>query len=198
MIPSFNLETGQPHIYKTSHADKLVLDYRCEAIEVAMATTAAPTFFPTFRSAVGLPLIDGGVLANNPVGIAVVEAISLLRWRPDELEVLSLGCTTAPLDTRTLVQAQAGKLQWAIKVADVFLQAQTELALGMASVIVGHERVKRISPIVASGRFDLDAVQEIDTLRGLGMAEARSQFPQLHPVFFSEPAEPFEPAHRLP
>lgn len=80
VIPSFNLETGQPHIYKTAHAPKLMVDYRCDAIDVALATSAAPTFFPAHLTIDHIPLIDGGVMANNPVGIAVVEAISQLAW----------------------------------------------------------------------------------------------------------------------
>ncbi len=52
---------------------------------VAMATTAAPTFFPAFR----LPedhvrLIDGGVWANNPAMAGVTEAVSLFCRPLDE------------------------------------------------------------------------------------------------------------------
>ena len=38
-------------------------------------------------------LTDGGVWANNPIGLAVVEALGTLGWKPNELSVLSIGCS---------------------------------------------------------------------------------------------------------
>src|SRR5262249_14743007 len=100
VIPSLNLETGEVHIYKTSHHPRLELDYRESAVDVAMATAAAPTYFPVHRAATGLGLIDGGTWANNPTGVAAVEAISILGWPAEDLRILSLGCTRRPLDVR--------------------------------------------------------------------------------------------------
>jgi patatin-like phospholipase/acyl hydrolase len=98
VIPSLNLETGEVYIYKTSHHPRLERDYKEKVVDIALATTAAPTYFPTHRSAAGVPLIDGGVWANNPVGLAVIEAIGVLNWPRNSLRVLSLGCGTQPLD----------------------------------------------------------------------------------------------------
>ena len=67
------------HIWKTSHYPRLERDYKSTMVEVALATAATPTYFPTYRSAAGAPLIDGGMWANNPVAEAVVEAIGVLK-----------------------------------------------------------------------------------------------------------------------
>jgi patatin-like phospholipase/acyl hydrolase len=98
VIPSLNLENGEVYIYKTAHHPRFERDYRMKAADVALATAAAPTFFPTHRSAVGTPLIDGGVWTNNPTGLAAVEAIGVLDWPKDSLRVLSLGCTSVVMD----------------------------------------------------------------------------------------------------
>ena len=45
LIPSLNLAAERVHIYKTSHHAKLVHDYKLPAVEVALATVAAPTYF---------------------------------------------------------------------------------------------------------------------------------------------------------
>ena len=74
IIPSCNLDTGEVHIWKTAHHPRLERDYKARAVDVALATTAAPSYFPTHRSAAGTPLVDGGVWANNPMGVAMVEA----------------------------------------------------------------------------------------------------------------------------
>jgi uncharacterized protein len=65
VIPSLNIATGEVHLWKTCHHPRLQLDYKCKAVEVALATSAAPTYFPTFQGQTGIPLIDSGVWANN-------------------------------------------------------------------------------------------------------------------------------------
>ena len=42
VIPSLNLENGEVYIYKTAHHPRLQRDYKVEAVEVGLATSAAP------------------------------------------------------------------------------------------------------------------------------------------------------------
>ena len=110
VIPSLNLENGKVYVYKTAHHPRLERDYKERAINVALATAAAPTYFPTHRTPTGTPLIDGGVWTNNPAGMAVVEAITLLDWPRDPLKVLSLGCTTEPLNVKRGRKISTGQI----------------------------------------------------------------------------------------
>jgi hypothetical protein len=197
MIPSLNLETGEVHIYKTAHHPRFEMDYREPAIRVALATAAAPTYFPPHRSSSGIPLADGGLWANNPVGMAVVEAIAVLEWGRADLRVLSLGCPTAPVDVGIARRRGKGELYWARRLADVFMSGQSFGSLGTAQLLAGHGNVHRVCPSVPSGRFALDSVGEIASLQGLGSAKAREALPILRAVFFSEQAEPFEPYHSV-
>ena len=82
VIPSLNLETGEVHVYKTAHHGRFVKDYKELAANVALATAAAPTYFPTYRSAAGTPLIDGGMWAINPAGNAAVKHSACLVGNP--------------------------------------------------------------------------------------------------------------------
>src|SRR4051812_34696215 len=125
VVPSCNLDTGEVHIWKTSHHPRLERDYTASVIEVALSTAAAPTYFPTHRSSAGIPLVDGGMWANNPVGIALVEATGILEWPRDSLRVLSLGCTTTPLSTGVLRNRALGWLFWRMKMTEVLLAAQS-------------------------------------------------------------------------
>jgi uncharacterized protein len=195
LIPSVNLITGEVHIYKTAHHPRLARDYRERVADVALATSAAPTYFPTHHSASGLPLIDGGVWANNPVGIAAVEAISMLGWEAGEFRILSLGCTEEPLNIRQAPRRGWGKTQWALRIVDVMQKAQSSSSLGIAQHLARHEHVVRISPTVSYGRYGLDVTDQIAELRGLGDAEARRCLPAIA-HFFSEVVSPFEPYHR--
>ena len=196
VIPSVNLETGEVYIYKTAHHPRFERDYREKAVDVALATAAAPTYFPTHRSAAGVPLVDGGMWANNPVGLAVVEAIGVLGWDRTDLKVLSLGCTAEPLDASLAVRRGLGLGYWAWKSVDVFMAAQSSASLGTAQILAGHENVIRICPIAGKGRFGLDKIREIPSLKGLGHSEARKALPHLRPVFFEAEAQPFNPYHR--
>jgi hypothetical protein len=197
VIPSCNLVTGEVHVWKTAHHPRLEHDYRRPVVEVALSTAAAPTYFPSYRSAAGLPLIDGGVWANNPTGVAVVEAIGILRWAPDSLRVLSLGCTASPLDMRRGMKHGLGFAYWGPKIAEVFMIAQSSAAMGTAAHLVSdRQNIVRISPSLPRG-FKLDSVSEIATLTGLGESEARKALPQLRPLFLGAAAEAFEASHRL-
>jgi hypothetical protein len=197
VIPSLSLETGKVHVYKTAHHPLFEMDYQESAVRVALATAAAPTYFPPHRSSSGIPLADGGLWANNPVGMAVVEAIGVLEWERANLRVLSLGCPTAPVDVGVARWRGKGELYWARRLADVFMSGQSFGSLGTAQLLAGHDNVHRVCSPAPAGRFGLDSISEIDSLKGLGSAHAREALPALRAAFFSEPAEPFEPYHSV-
>ncbi len=196
VIPSFNLDTGEVHVWKTAHHARFERDYKARAVEVALSTAAAPTYYPVFRSSAGIPLIDGGVWANNPVAVAVVEAIGVLGWRPDELRILSLGCTTSVLNIRWGRVLPLGQAYWARKISDVFITAQSSVALGMVQhLLPDRGNLIRIDPKLPS-HFTLDRVSEISSLTGLGDSEARKALASLRPLLFAELAvDDFKPFH---
>src|SRR5262249_22395415 len=92
MIPAWHPKTQGGYIFKTDHHARPKTDYKELALDAALATAAAPTFFQQHITANDVGLVDGGLWANNPTGIAVVEAISTLGWPADQLKVLSIGC----------------------------------------------------------------------------------------------------------
>jgi uncharacterized protein len=95
----------------TNHP-RLEKDYRSPVVDAALASAAAPAYFPTHRIASGTPLIDGGMWANNPIAVALVEAVGILKWPADGLRVLSLGCTTAALNMDWGKRYSLGKFGW--------------------------------------------------------------------------------------
>jgi uncharacterized protein len=192
LIPSFNATTGKIHIYKTAHHPRLQVDFKVPAVDVALATSAAPFYFPPHRSGDDVVLIDGGIWANNPVGLAVTEAINMLGISGTELDVLSIGCTNTPPD---FTQTGRGWKFWAPRAIDAAMQGQSFAAIGTAQHLAGHDNVFRFSPTVMPGRFALDKVQGISELKAFGYSEAREALRQLTPRFFSASAAPFSPAY---
>lgn len=189
LIPSFNVNTGEIHIYKTRHHQRFLTDFRVRMVDVALATTAAPTYFPAHRGAGGAIYIDGGLWANNPVGNAVIEAVSWLGKKPQDVDVLSLGCTQFP----TSFVNVSGVRGWARNAMEAVLRGQSGGSLGSAYSLVGHENVVRINPAVPKGEFALDKTAAIPELAQLGYLEARKACSELVPRFFSKKAEPFVP-----
>jgi patatin-like phospholipase/acyl hydrolase len=77
VIPSIDLVHGQTKVFKTRHLPHLDLDHRMPVVDVLMATTAAPTFFPHAEIQDGSAYVDGGLWANNPTMVAVVESMAI-------------------------------------------------------------------------------------------------------------------------
>jgi patatin-like phospholipase/acyl hydrolase len=197
LIPAFDATSADIHIFKTAHHRRLEMDYTLAAVDVAMATAAAPTYFPAFDSKNCITLVDGGIWANNPVAIAVVEGITVLGWNGDEIDVLSIGCTEEAIDFR---KRGHGGLFWLLRAFQAAVRGQSRSALGMARHLTGRDRglenIVRVSPDVDRRRFSMDAACGIDELRGLAHSEARKALPELKGRFFEAEAEPFRSPKR--
>ena len=201
LIPSLNLATERVHIYKTSHHPGLIKDYIVSAVEVALATVAAPTYFPVHLSPEGVPFVDGSVWARNPMGLAVIEAIGILEWPRHSIRLLSLGCTATRIEvswSSWKKHTSLGAAFWAARLADVFMTAQSSSAVVTSHVLLGPDNVFRIDPDMSQHRFTIDGVRHMPLLRQLGEKEASEAFATLAPVFFQEKAAAFVPCHRLP
>lgn len=191
VIPAYHGDKDDLYVFKTRHHPRLQMDWRERAVDVALATAAAPTFFRAHVMPSGAPLIDGGVWANNPAGVAAVEARSVLGWTDDDMFVLSLGCTEEIFDVPT----SAGYKDLLLKSTELFMRGQSRASDGTAKLLCGHTetapRYFRYQPIVPTGKFSLDRVEMIDRLRGLGASCARDALPSLEQNFLNEPAPKF-------
>lgn len=195
VIPSFNATTGRIHIYKTGHHERLRTDYKELAVSVALATSAAPIYFQAHRCSNDITAIDGGIWANNPMGIAVVEAISMLGVPPEDIRILSLSCTHTPSDL--MPGSGPGVWFWAPRAIDAAMRGQSFGALGTAQHLIGHKNVTRIDPEVPPGKYSLDNARTVADLCGIGASEARQHSPTLMREFFDEPAPDFKPHYTV-
>lgn len=87
LIPVSNITTGLPRIIKNDHSPNLTLDNGHTLVDVAMATTAAPTYFP-IQSISTMPkpeeqFVDGGLFANNPSLHGIQEAYRYFINKPN-------------------------------------------------------------------------------------------------------------------
>jgi len=131
-LASVNMATHKSRVFKTAHNPKKNLDDKRTLVDICLASAAAPIIFPV----AGIPdsevanslehFVDGGLWANNPILIALVEALELTE--PDRpVEILSIG-TCPPPGGEALLPSEAtrGVLDWSfgIKALEVSMDAQ--------------------------------------------------------------------------
>lgn len=93
-IPSYSITDGRPWVFKYDEGE-LERDNNSYCVDVALATSAAPTYFPIceIKHYDSKQFIDGGVWANNPALVGVIEAIKRYvgtNKRFKSIEILSI------------------------------------------------------------------------------------------------------------
>lgn len=192
VIPSFNLGENAVYLFKTPHHERLKRDYRLPMWAVAMATSAAPTYFPAFR----LPgdhvrLIDGGVWANNPAMVGVTEAVSMFGRPLDQIWVLSLG-TTSTLKLGRGSLNNAGVIGWGLNAVDVFLDGQSAGAFAQVQHLVGVDHAHRLNPPAPRELASLD-VCDTNELIAKAAHHSRQFTPAFETTFGSHVRSPYIP-----
>ena len=193
-IPSSEGQHGDVYVFKTPHHPDYRLDAKEKMLTVALATSAAPTFFRVLEHN-GYKFVDGGIWCNNPTMIALVEALSAFDVRREQIKILSLGCGSTPFKTnRRMIRLGGFAAWWKIIFAAMHFQSVT--ALGQAGLLIGQDRITRIDAPVADRPIGLDdwkrattellpAAQESVDLSGESIASA----------FLTSLAERYEPFH---
>jgi patatin-like phospholipase/acyl hydrolase len=189
VIAAFSLDDNDVYLFKTRHHERLTRDHTELMVDVAMATTAAPTYLPA--AVVGMRrLIDGGVWANNPAVMAITEARSMLDIDLEDMRVLSMGTTDDVVSHKSSL-ARGGYFQWARPAIPLFLRAQSRAGWHTAQHLVGEDNFERVDAPVASGVFQLDQL-DAGRIRGLAEVCARQVCPAIKP-FTAHLAPPFVP-----
>lgn len=111
LIPSINLSKGSPQIFKTPHHVDFRLDLNLRAADVALATSAAPTYFPLAEIGDSL-FTDGGLYANSPDLLALHEATHFFKVKEETVRILSVGTTTAQFSFGHTETKRFGIIDW--------------------------------------------------------------------------------------
>jgi patatin-like phospholipase/acyl hydrolase len=200
IIPAYDAIGGRLFVLKTAHHERFKYDIEALAVDVALATSAAPTYFAASRFPVrqGSSFVDGGVWANNPVLASVLEATCFIGQTLDNIDVLSIGTTSAPFNIAN--NAGAGIIKWNVGMIDLMFEAQVEAALVQAKLLLDG-RVLRINVMTKPGEFTLDdaSADRIDRLISLGHGEAvkKANLDAVKARFLREKAPPFVPLHAV-
>ena len=165
LIPTFDLdgENGK-RAWKPKFFDNIDKnDPDCEELisNIALYTSAAPTFFPAVNG-----FIDGGVCANNPSMAAVSNALSR-NIKVDNLRVLSIG-TGQNLKYIDNKEANYGLLKWTSNIFDIMFDGLIDIPNYQCKAIL-KENFCRINPTSENGTIpEMDEWKKRDELVEIG------------------------------
>lgn len=153
IIPAFMSPKTEIAVFKTDHHPDYKNDFKSKAWEVARATSAAPTYL-NGHTYDDVMFLDGGVWANNPIMVAVIDALSAHDLNAEQLQILSIGTGNFPFEI-TLKKGGNGLWAWreVIKGA-MFLT--TDNAHAQASLLLGPDKITRLEPTQEAAAIDLD------------------------------------------
>jgi len=136
------------------------------AVDVAMSTSAAPTYFPSYGV-----YVDGGVIANNPSMAAIAQALDGRNQAGEratlgEIKLLSVG-TGASLQFISGQDHDWGDAQWIKPILNVMMDGSVGVADFECRQLLG-DRYCRVEPIFPAGKsFPMDDVSKIVDLMDL-------------------------------
>lgn len=111
VIPSVDVSRSLTKVFKTPHSHASRGDAHLRAMDVAMATSAAPAYFPSVKVEDRL-YADGGLFAVAPDQVALHEAEHFMGISPRHVRMLSIGTATTGYRPETEVTATDGAVGW--------------------------------------------------------------------------------------
>lgn len=158
LVTAYDIERRSPYFFKSTKAKADPRD-DFEIREAALATSAAPTYFSPVKldrqpESAYLPLIDGGVYANNPAMCAFAEA----RKLHPAADVLMLSLGTGEL-TRRLPYDEVkdwGLVEWAKPVLDVVFDGVSDTVEYQLRQLLAPDRHYRLQTTLDKANDDMD------------------------------------------
>ncbi|MEM6654635.1 MAG: patatin-like phospholipase family protein [Planctomycetota bacterium] len=210
ITPTVNLSRGRAQVFRTPHFEKPPVDlagppnvHDPEVVDVLMASTAAPTYFP-HATIGGEAFADGGLWAINPSVLAIAEAMKIrqqwlgkLDMGPDSpdyfdtanMHLLSIGTGNISYSL-TPPDESAGALFWASHSADVMSVSQVQGVGAPLKFLLG-ERVHQVNFEVPNPSWTLDDASHIEDQIRLGRIEARGRMDRLVAMFAGHTASDY-------
>jgi uncharacterized protein len=147
IVTSYDMTEPGPHFFKRWRARESG-DRDVAMVDVGLATSAAPTYFPSHGLG-GRALVDGGLFAANPSVAAIVEALKRRDEEPrdlnaGELLLVSLGTGQHESGHPQSQVRRWGRIGWILPrrqdpaLIAAFLDGQSDAADHWAEILLNH------------------------------------------------------------
>lgn len=207
IIPSINYTTGKPVVFKTPHHTTFKNDYMLSLADIALATAAAPSYFPRYCFNKN-QYVDGGLFANNPSLLALHEASYYFEVLDQDISLLSIGTMSSKPNVNPKANRNGGGIDWAdskiklknwpqnivaltLSIQEQAMKQMVEHRLGKASgtfIYLDDDLTEKCSKTIG---LDLVTSESIESL--IGYANERAKIALADPkleTFFSNIAPP--------
>jgi patatin-like phospholipase/acyl hydrolase len=186
-ITSVAIADASPRLHKTDYLARNQARQDEALVDVCLCTSAAPTYFPAHSCKHSTNVVDGGLVANNPAMIGLVDALRFERasrrgtlrpgLEPESAAtpvVLSVGTGepgVVPYNYESLVNG--GRATWARPVYEVLMLSQANLVHHQLATVMGG-RYLRVNPKLPKA-IELDDVESFLDLRSLADVTAGTE-----------------------
>lgn len=196
VIPTINYSTGRPEMLKTPHHPYFRTDHTLPIVDVALATSAAPFYFPRHQINHN-QYMDGGLCANAPGLVGVHEAETFLGRSLQSIHLLAIGTMSSTFTVNPKHNRDGGIRDWgrgspaqaAQRLFGITISAQEALAHCMLQHRLGEERFTLLDDVLTPDRADAVALDKTDAAAQevlIGTAKDRSKHafeaPKIHRI----------------
>lgn len=131
-IPSYDFTNGTYALFRYDHKEgNLSKDNNLKYVDVALSTSAAPTYFPLaeIKEKNNTQYVDGGVWANNPSLVGLTEAIRYFVGEGksyDAVQLLSVASLNINTGNPPMLRRARSFINWTSDLFDLSLIGQSE------------------------------------------------------------------------
>ena len=132
-VTAINIVNNCPRVFKTPHNPEKHADNKRKLVDICLATSAAPIIFPIAsipdpeNTNLQEGFVDGGLWANNPTLIGLIEAIEMAK-SDQPIEIISMGtCSPAGGNIFNATKADKGIKDWrfGVRPLEISMDAQS-------------------------------------------------------------------------
>lgn len=174
LIPATDISNGTVHVFKSSYLNEFVRDNRVKIKDAVLASCSAPVYFDPQKVDDYL-LSDGGLWANNPALVSLVEAIGKLKVPIDEVKILSIGTGIGKkyYDPARIEKAW-GLIHWnPLNLVSLFLNLQSVASQNTVQLMLPEDRYLRIN-------FESDTSLKLDDSRLVPLLKSKADYNFTH------------------
>lgn len=187
-IPSYTVTEARPFVFKFDHKEgDRDRDNGARMVDVALATSAAPTYFPMSQDNYydNKQFIDGGVWANNPTLVGLLESLDYFVGEDKEygkLKILSISSLSLTGGKPTGLKRARSFLDWGNDLFETSFTGQSyfsnffmEKIKKISNIDISYERIPSVD--IASEQesliqLDVATKQALDLIKGKGKDQA--------------------------
>lgn len=184
-IAAIALQNAKPRFYKTDYAARNKGRMDEKLADIAFATAAAPTYFKPHSMKHSTNLIDGGLFANNPAMVALVESFQfegeskrgtrslkkekgsfIKAIQDNEIVMISIGTGEQGCMPYDLDKLKNGGLsRWTLPIIQIVLESQSQAVHFQMNFLLGGNYL-RINPrlLFPMRLDDADKIAELKNL----------------------------------